>query len=170
MSEAETKAVMDWIQSIPFVLSANLHGGTLVANYPFDDNKQQISGLENPSPDDAVFKYLAHTYANAHRKMHLGGAPCVGYPKEAFPEGIVSGAKWYSVSGGMQDWNYLQTGCMEITLELGCIKFPSENKLPELWLDNKEALIKFMEQVRYYIVFYSGGKILNIFSRNLVFF
>lgn len=54
---------MQWIQSEPFVLSANLHNGALVANYPFDDTPDNKIH-ENKSPDDAVFKYLAHTYAN----------------------------------------------------------------------------------------------------------
>lgn len=64
MTEPETKAVMDWTLSEPFVLSANLHNGALVANYPYDDNPTEASTQENLSPDDKIFKYLAHSYAN----------------------------------------------------------------------------------------------------------
>lgn len=47
----------------------------------------------------------------------------------------------------MQDWNYLQAGCMEITLELGCYKFPRSAELPQYWMDNREPLLKFIEQI-----------------------
>jgi hypothetical protein len=47
----------------------------------------------------------------------------------------------------MSDFNYLHTNCLEITVELGCDKFPSEEELYPEWLRNKEALLSFMESV-----------------------
>lgn len=73
VAEPETAAVMRWTKSIPFVLSANLHNGALVANYPYDDRAsdvQTINGRQgsngkeaNPSEDDAMFVHLAQTYS-----------------------------------------------------------------------------------------------------------
>jgi len=51
---------------------------------------------------------------------------------------------------GMQDYNLLETDCFEITLELGCDKFPKADEEEDYWHQNKEALINFMEQVRNY--------------------
>ncbi|KAJ4445265.1 hypothetical protein ANN_07066, partial [Periplaneta americana] len=146
VAEPETQAIMNWIRSYPFVLSANLHGGSLVANVPYDDNPTQRNGQPYVTPDDSVFKMLAETYSNAHKKMHFG-KPCPQYYPDEFPGGIVNGAKWYVVSGGMQDWNYLNSNCYEITLELGCYKFPPADELTTYWLDNREALLTYIETV-----------------------
>ncbi|KAK0098361.1 hypothetical protein PV326_009114 [Microctonus aethiopoides] len=155
--EPETKAVIDWINKYPFVLSANLHGGALVANYPYDDTPIEDESKINLSPDDAVFKALALKYSNAHSRMHLG-QPCPPPPNrrkwqttlldERFPDGITNGAKWYSVSGGMQDYNYIHSNAFEITLELSCVKFPSADQLPKFWLENREALLSYIEMSR----------------------
>ena len=56
----------------------------------------------------------------------------------------MNGARWYSVSGGMQDWNYLNTNDFEITLELGCTKYPPHEQLPLYWQENKEPLLQYM--------------------------
>lgn len=61
--QPETRALMEWIKSYPFVLSISFHGGALVANYPFDGNIQNRDHQYTPTPDDLVFRHLATTYA-----------------------------------------------------------------------------------------------------------
>jgi carboxypeptidase D len=142
--EIETTAVMNWIADYPFVLSANLHNGALVANYPYDNSRSGVS-MNTPCPDDDIFQQLALAYSMAHRTMHLGRA-CPG-DRSGFKNGITNGAKWYSVDGGMQDYNYLHSNCFEITIEQGCTKFPYPQELEGIWKDNREALLAYVEEV-----------------------
>lgn len=47
----------------------------------------------------------------------------------------------------INDFSYLHTNCLELSIYLGCDKFPHESELPREWENNKEALLTFMEQV-----------------------
>eukprot|EP00049_Salpingoeca_infusionum_P018539 m.357709 g.357709 ORF g.357709 m.357709 type:complete len:1510 (+) comp17907_c0_seq1:171-4700(+) len=143
--QPETQAMMDWTQRVPFVLAANLHGGSIVASYPYDSTQSGRS-VYSKSPDDAVFKSLALAYAREHLTMGSKKAPCGAFD-ENFPEGITNGADWYSLSGGMQDWNYLNSNCFEITIELSCCKFPDASELPQEWENNRPALMAYTEQI-----------------------
>jgi len=140
--QPETRAMMQWIKSKDFVLSANLHAGAVVASYPFDDSKSHRSGVYSDSPDDAFFKRVARIYANNHKVMKTG-KNC----GDSFPGGITNGAKWYDVPGGMQDFNYVHSNCFEITLELTCCKHPPGSTLAKEWVLNKESLLRYMEAV-----------------------
>ena len=137
---------MKWLKEYPFVLSANLHNGALVANYPYDSsNTNSKTPIYTSSPDDDIFRQLSLAYSMAHPRMHLG-TPCPG-DKEKFEDGITNGAAWYIVIGGMQDYNYAETNCFEITIEQGCQKFPTASKLPQIWEENRDALLAYIHEV-----------------------
>lgn len=150
----EVISVINWITRYPFVLSAQLHGGALVANFPYD--LRFSSYRKNnyvATPDDDVFRYLSKTYATKHKTMSSSklNRPCQdAYPGENFGDkgGITNGADWYSVRKGMQDFNYLHTNCFEITLELGCQKFTREKKLKKEWHNNLAALNSFVQSAQ----------------------
>uniref|UniRef100_A0A146VR56 Carboxypeptidase Z n=1 Tax=Fundulus heteroclitus TaxID=8078 RepID=A0A146VR56_FUNHE len=136
----ETYAVMKWIRSIPFVLSASFHGGDLMVSYPYDLSQHpRGQNMFSPAPDDKVFKLLARTYADSHKTMSVGSSHA------GSQKGVINGAQWSSIAGGMQDFNYLHTNCFEVTVSLGGDKFPPEEELALSWQDNQEALIAFIE-------------------------
>merc|ERR1719228_2318193 len=143
-AQPEVAAVIDWVFSQPFVLSANFHDGAVVANYPFDDSNQG-NGVKSLTPDDATFVSLSSLYATKHKTMSQGYGLC---DYDNFPGGITNGAEWYVVEGGMQDFNYLFSNCMELTVELSCCKYPNEDTLQGHWEDNIEALLGYIEAVQ----------------------
>lgn len=60
--QSETVNIMNWSHQYSFVLSLAFHGGALVANYPYDNNKFNIN-RETKSPDNDVFRYLSLLYS-----------------------------------------------------------------------------------------------------------
>lgn len=146
--QPETMAIMQWLQSFPFTLSANLHGGDIVANYPYDSSHDGKADYE-ACPDDEFFRQAAKAYASVHGVMaDENRKPCDMGGEDAFKDGITNGADWYPLKGGMQDYNYLHTDCFEITIELSCVKFPPNPKqYKQYWEDNKESLLNYIRQV-----------------------
>ncbi|KAJ6920303.1 carboxypeptidase D [Populus alba x Populus x berolinensis] len=129
--QPETRAVMNWLREIQFAASASLHGGALVANYPWDGTEDKRRNYY-ACPDDDTFRFMAGIYSHSHHNMSLS---------KEFPGGITNGAFWYPIYGGMQDWNYIHAGCFELTLEISENKWPNANELPTLWEYNKMSLL-----------------------------
>merc|ERR1712241_202628 len=144
--QPETESVMKFIMEYPFVISANMHGGDLVANYPYDEARSFDPTEYSSSPDDETFRHIALGYAKNHARMSDPKTKGCDKPENSFAKqgGITNGAAWYSVAGGMQDFNYLSSNDFEVTLELGCDKYPPASQLKQEWEDNKNALMEFM--------------------------
>lgn len=96
---------------------------------------QTYASSPSLTPDDDVFKHLALVYAKNHVKMSRGVACKSGTP--AFENGITNGAAWYPLTGGMQDYQYVWYGCLEVTLEISCCKYPPAYELRKYWEDNQ---------------------------------
>ncbi|XP_013779731.1 carboxypeptidase M-like [Limulus polyphemus] len=105
--QPETLAVKKWLSGTPFVLSANLHGGALVAIYPYDNlpssqkyKNKHIRHIKSPTPEDDVFHHLALLYSSHHPIIHQGKQCRMGIPD--FENGITNGAEWYAVKGAVK--------------------------------------------------------------------
>lgn len=59
---------MNWLASHNFVLSANMHGGEIVVNYPWDAHKSG-QNVYSATPDDDIFKYVSAVYADLNPEM-----------------------------------------------------------------------------------------------------
>ncbi|KAL1535158.1 suppressor of los1-1 [Salvia divinorum] len=137
LRQPETRAMLNWMEDIHFTASATLHGGALVASYPWDgteDKRRDYFGC----PDDKTFRFLASLYSRSHYKMSRS---------KEFPGGITNGAFWYPIYGGMQDWNYIHSGCFELTLEISDNKWPDASELPTIWDHNRMSLLNIVGSV-----------------------
>jgi carboxypeptidase D len=136
--EPEVAAVMQWCRDTSFALSAGLHSGAQVVNYPYDDDDEP-SGMETPTPDDPLIRHVASAYASAVPSLR---------DNQEFPGGITNGTSWYSVGGGMQDWNYRYAGCNDFTIELSNTKAPSADRLAAMWTEHEPGMLAFLDCAR----------------------
>lgn len=129
--EPEVQHVMRWQASRQFALSANFHGGTVVANYPWDSKY-------DPHPMDAFIQELAKGYADLNPEMRSS---------REFQGGITNGAEWYIVRGGMQDWSYFWHNDLQLTIEVSHQKWPRYSEMPSFYQDNRDSLFYYMKQI-----------------------
>jgi hypothetical protein len=126
----ETKAVMDFLKSRNFALSANFHGGALVVNYPWD-------GIRAVHPQTDLLIELSEVYRDSHREMSE-------FPENCLTENcLTNGYKWYPVEDGMPDWSMLKTNDLELTIELGLEKWPDFVEISKIYEDNRLALFEY---------------------------
>ena len=129
--EIENHYVMSFQSMRKFALSANFHGGTIVANYPWDSTYDR-------HPLDGFVKELSLGYAELNPEMRSS---------TEFAGGITNGADWYVVKGGMQDWSCFFYNDLQITLEVSHEKWPKYSEIPGHYKNNRDSMIHFMKQV-----------------------
>ena len=92
-------------------------------------------------------RYLTSLYAVNHATMHEGISCTSG--EADFANGIIHGTELYTPDseedGSLIDFSYIHSNVMEIGLDLSCCNHLPASELPQEWMNNKEALLKFME-------------------------
>ncbi|XP_054466244.1 inactive carboxypeptidase-like protein X2 [Anoplopoma fimbria] len=97
--------------------------------------------------DESLFRWLAVSYASTHLTMTRSFHGSCHGDTDAGVHGIINRAKWKPITGSMNDFSYLHTNCFELSIFLGCDKFPHQSDLANEWEKNREAMLIFMEQV-----------------------
>jgi carboxypeptidase D len=100
---------------------------------------------------------IAHAYVN--RKI-LTNEDCLSaYVNEGY---VTRGADWYELTGGMQDYGYLNYGTIEVTMEISCCKYPASNSLENYWNYNRDAMIEYLYQAQRGLIFLNKKKFLKV--------
>lgn len=139
--ELENQYMMLFLREHKFNLSANIHSGAEVVNYPWDHKFVR-------HPDTDWYVFISQEYADLARDENPS------YLDEFVDDstgitGITNGADWYRITGGRQDYvNYFLQG-REVTLELSNTKKLESEVLETYWNYNQWSMINYMSQARY---------------------
>ncbi|MEA3461255.1 MAG: M14 family zinc carboxypeptidase [Bacteroidota bacterium] len=134
--ELETRNMMHFHRENGFTLSANIHSGAEVVNYPWDDRVARHA-------DDDWYRFVSREYAD--EAMAVDPDYMFGWPDN----GITNGWDWYEALGTRQDYVNYYLGGREVTLELSSIKLIPSGELDFLWNINQRPLLNYMSQCLY---------------------
>ncbi|MCQ2398065.1 MAG: succinylglutamate desuccinylase/aspartoacylase family protein [Sphaerochaetaceae bacterium] len=140
-SQPESQAVRDYHREA-FDCSISFHSGDVVISMLLDFAKSSVYVPKHLS----LAQMLARTYAETVC-TDTGKKFCDNPDIFLGTEGVIVGGDWYIVNGSLQDWSYLETGCIDMTVELSEDYAPDKkSKVDETYLYNRDAILAFIEK------------------------
>ncbi len=133
----ENRLMIDYVSAHQFRLSANLHGGAEVANYPWDS----FTSAQNPHPAADWWQEVCKRFVDTLRiyaPNHFNDVTDCGY---------IEGGDWYVITGGRQDYMNYYHNCLELTLEVSVSKTLRSERLPEYWHFLAPSLINYIGEI-----------------------
>lgn len=136
--EPEVQAMMNFGAEHHFVMSANMHGGAEVFNYPWDT----WPSYQRPHADDDWWYYVGRKFADT----------CQHYSSNYMNEeddGVTEGGDWYVITGSRQDYYNYYLQCREVTIEVSDNKVLPSNYLPYYWGYIYRSFLNYLKESTY---------------------
>ena len=135
--QVENEAMIQYVQNHHFRLSANLHGGSEVMNYPWDS----FTSFQQLNEHATWWKEVGKRFVDT----------CRIYDSQRFRDvtssGYINGGDWYVISNGRQDYFNYYHNMREITMELSSAKTLSSDRLPHYWHCMSHSLINYIKEI-----------------------
>lgn len=141
-SEPESDAVSRYTILKRFTTGITLHSGEVIVNMPFDYTTTL------PLEDYLVQEF---GYAYSRTGSFLSNPDMLSvfdeYNNNLVIDGTIFGAFWYKAPGTLQDWSYLDAGCLDYTVEIAENKYPvSREYIEETYSYNRDSLTAFIKK------------------------
>lgn len=137
--QPETTVMRNFTDTINFIMSANMHGGIELVNFPFDS----WTSSQNTHADHDWWEFVMYEYVDT---VHANSPP--GY-MTGMGDGVTHGGDWYVIYGSRQDYFNYYRSCREFTLELSNQKLLNPALLPAHWDYNYRSLLNYIRQSTY---------------------
>ncbi len=139
VQQPETTAMINFTDTMNFIMSANMHGGIELVNFPFDS----WTSNQNKHADHDWWEFVMYEYVDTvHAHSPAGYMTGMG-------DGVTHGGDWYVIYGSRQDYFNYYKSCREFTLELSNQKLLNPALLPAHWDYNYRSLLNYIRQSTY---------------------
>lgn len=135
--QPETQAMIDYANLHHFVMSANLHGGSEVMNYPWDS----FTSSERPHEQSDWWKAVCQRFVDTCRLYNQRAYRSVNR------EGYIAGGDWYVIYNGRQDYFNYYHNTLELTMEVSNTKKLPTEQLSRYWNFQSHSLINYIKEV-----------------------
>ncbi len=137
-SEIETSSFRDYSNETVFHLSATFHAGAVLVNMPFDYGRESEGVVPN---EYSLVKYLAKEYSTTGGFLEIEGLLDTKY----VDEGTINGGDWYIIHGSLQDWSYVKTGCIDLTIEIYKYNPTTSDEILDVFLYNRDSILSYID-------------------------
>lgn len=137
--QPENQAMVDYAFGHRFRLSANLHGGAEVLNYPWDS----FTSTMRPHPESDWWKAVCKRFVDTCRTQNSQ------YMSDVTHTGYIAGGDWYIIPGGRQDYMNYVHNCLELTMEISTTKTLACELLPRYWRYLSASFINYIEEIHH---------------------